>query len=188
MPERCEQVEQTPRPRVSGVAVTDFRDRTRRTAALVAELHAVVEELERFHPGRKFPLDGHFVGSLGEAAGEALFDVTLRPPSTRGHDAIAADGRTVEIKATYGNRAVAIRPTSHDHADSLIVLRLSRRSDESHEIVYNGPFVMAAGIAGHVGSNGQAPIGLSRLRTLDATVDEPDRISRRQPSHGSRLR
>jgi hypothetical protein len=187
MPERCGQVEQAPRLRVGGIAVTDFHDRTRRTAALVDELNAVVEELERLHPGRKFPLDGHLVGSLGEAAGEALFDVILRPPSTRGHDAIAADGRTVEIKATYGNRTIAIRPTSHDHADSLIVLRLSRLADQPPEVVYNGRFAMAARIAGHVGSNGQAPIGLNRLRTLDATVDEPERIPRRQPSNGSRL-
>jgi hypothetical protein len=85
----------------------------------------------------------------------------------------------VEIKATYGNGAIAIRPTSHDHADSLIVVRLSRRSDESHETVYNGPFTLAAAAAGRVGSNGQAPIRLSRLRALDVTVDESDRIPNR---------
>jgi hypothetical protein len=85
----------------------------------------------------------------------------------------------VEIKATYGNGAIAIRPTSHDHADSLIVLRLSRRSDESHETVYNGPFALAATAAGRVGSNGQAPIRLSRLRALDVTVDDSDRIPNR---------
>jgi len=68
----------------------------------------------RLHPGRKFPLDGYLVGSLGEAAGETLFDIALRPPSNRGYDAVARDGRTVEIEATYGNRTIAIRPTSHD--------------------------------------------------------------------------
>lgn len=164
----------------SFVQVDPFADRTRRTAELVDQLHAVVEELENLHPGRKFPLDGHLVGSLGEAAGEALFDVQLRSASTPGHDAIAADGRTVEIKATYGNGAVAIRPTSHDHAELLIVLRLSRRSHEGHEEVYNGPFAMAAGAAGRIGSNGQAPIRLNKLRALNAVVDESDRIPKRQ--------
>lgn len=165
---------------VSFVRVDLYADRTKRTAELVDQLHAIVEELEKLHPGRKFPLDGHLVGSLGEAAGEALFDVVLLPASTPGHDAIAADGRTVEIKATYGNGVVAIRPTSHDHAELLIVLRLSRSSDEDHEEVYNGPFAMAAGAAGRVGPNGQAPIRLSKLRALNAVVDEPDRIPKRQ--------
>jgi len=58
------------------------------------------------HPGRKFPLDGHLVGSIGEAAAEAKFDLTLRPASTSGHDAVCGDGRNVEIKATYGSAGV----------------------------------------------------------------------------------
>lgn len=111
------------------MGVDRFADRTKRTAELVDQLHAVVEELEKLHPGRKFPLDGHLVGSLGEAAGEAIFDLELCRASTTGHDAIASEGRTVEIKATYGHRAVAIRPTSHEHAGLLVVLRLSRKSD-----------------------------------------------------------
>jgi hypothetical protein len=160
--------------------VDRFADRTKRTAELVDQLRAVVEELEKLHPGRKFPLDGHLVGSLGEAAGEAIFDLELCRGSTTGHDAIAADGRTVEIKATYGNRVVAIRPTSQDHAELLVVLRLSRKSDEDHEEIYNGPFALAAGVAGRVGSNGQAPIGLNKLRALNAGISEPDRIPKRQ--------
>jgi hypothetical protein len=72
--------------------VEQYADRTGRTAELVDQLHAVVEELEALHPGRKFPLDGHLVGSLGEAAGEALFDVELVRLSNRGYDAIASDG------------------------------------------------------------------------------------------------
>jgi hypothetical protein len=158
-----------------------YADRTSRTAELVERLHEVVEELERLHPGRKFPLDGHLVGSLGEAAGEAAFEVKLEPTGNAGYDAVSADGRKVEIKATYGNGAVAIRPTSHDCADALIVLRLSRRSDETHEThetVYNGPFAVAA--AGRIGSNGQAPVRLSRLRGLNASIAPADRIPLRR--------
>ncbi|WP_203338172.1 DUF6998 domain-containing protein, partial [Nocardioides limicola] len=112
------------------------------------------------HPGRKFPLDGHLVGSIGEAAAEAMFDIVLVPASSTGHDAIAGDGRQVEIKATYGSRGVAIRQTSHgaaaalivlrlsrtpgtEHAAALIVLRLSRTPGTEHEVVYNGPLATA---------------------------------------------
>lgn len=158
----------------------DHSERTRQTAILVDRLHAIVEELELLHPGRKFPLDGHLVGSLAEAAAEAIFDITLKPPSTPGHDAVSNhDRRAVEIKGTYGTSGVAIRPTSHDHASALIVLRLSRRAGEPHEIVYNGPFDLAASAAGPVGSNGQARIGLNRLRALDESVVDRDRIVRR---------
>lgn len=158
----------------------DREERMQRTAALVDCLYAIVEELELLHPGRKFPLDGHLVGSLAEAAAETLVDITLMPPSTPGHDAISEDHRAVEIKGTYGTSGIAIRPTSHDHASALIVLRLPRKSDEPPEVVYNGPFEIAAAAAGPVGSNGQAHISLNRLRALNESVADGDRVALRR--------
>ena len=131
------------------------------------------------HPGRKFPLDGHLVGSIGEAAAEALFDLRLVATSSTGHDAIAGDGRRVEIKATYGTRSVAMRKTSHEAATALIVLRLSRSPDLQHEVVFNGPLSVALRASGAIQSNGQAKMSLSRLRELDALVPPNGRISRR---------
>lgn len=154
-------------------------DRTARTAALVDQLHAIVVELEAMHPGRRFPLDGHLVGSIGEAAAEAMFTIRLQPASTAGHDAIADDGRAVEIKATYGTAGVGLRSTSHDAAAALIVLQLSRQADVPHEVVYNGSLVRVAQAAGRIGSNGQARLGLTRLRQLNGTVPESERVPRR---------
>lgn len=148
---------------------------------LVEQLHAVVDELEAMHPGRKFPLDGHLVGSIGEAAAEAMFDITLVPASSTGHDAIAGDGRQVEIKATYGSSGVAIRQTSHSAAVALIVLKLSRAPCIQHEVVFNGPLAIAFQAVGSFGSNGQARMGLSRLRSLDQTVRPESRVLRRRP-------
>jgi hypothetical protein len=138
-----------------------------------------VEELEAIHPGRKFPLDGHLVGSIGEAAAEALFDVMLVATSSTGHDATAVDGRKVEIKATYGSRGVAIRKTSHSAATALIVLRLSKSSGAEPEVVFNGPLAVAARAAGATQSNGQAPMSLARLRALNGTVPAAQRVPRR---------
>ncbi|WP_414683582.1 DUF6998 domain-containing protein [Mycobacterium marinum] len=121
------------------------------------------------------------VGSLAMTAAEALFDITLMPPSTPGHDAISDDQRAVEIKGTYGTSGIVIRLASHDHASALVVLRLSRNSDEPHEVVYNGPFDVAAAAAGPVGANGQARISLNRLRALNESVADGDRVARRQP-------
>ena len=148
---------------------------------LVEQLHAVVDELEAMHPGRKFPLDGHLVGSIGEAAAEAIFDIRLVQASSAGHDAISGDGRQVEIKATYGSNGVAIRQTSHGAAAALVVLKLSRQPDVHHDVVFNGPLDTAFQAAGRFGSNGQARMSLGRLRRLDQTVRPEDRVPLRRP-------
>ncbi len=159
--------------------MSDHTQRSARTAELVEQLHQVVAELESMHPGRRFPLDGHLVGSIGEAAAEALFDLTLVTASSAGHDAIAGDGRKVEVKATYGGRGVAVRATSHEHAERLVVLRLSREVGVPHEVVYNGPLHLALTVAGPIQSNGQAIMSLARLRTLNAGVAPASRVSER---------
>lgn len=156
--------------------------RTARTAELIEQLLAVVQELEDMHPGRKFPLDGHLVGSIGEAAAEAMFAIKLATASTAGYDAVADDGRKVEIKATFGTEGVAIRPTSGLHVEAaLIVLGLSKRSSAEHEVVYNGPLAHALQVAGATQSNGQAIMRLVRLRTLNQSVPEEQRVPRRDP-------
>lgn len=155
----------------------DYAARTARTAELVAQLHAIVGELEQLHPGRSFTPDGHLVGSLGEVACEAMFDLQLTRSSTTGHDGIAVDNRAVEIKATYGNARVAFRPTSHAHAAALIVLRLS--SDRGPEVVYNGPFGPVAQHLGRVGSSGQASVSLTKLRELNGAIEPQVRVPMR---------
>lgn len=161
--------------------LSDHKERTVRTAQLVEQLHAVVEELEAMHPGRKFPLDGHLVGSIGEAAAEALFDIELVSASSLGHDAIASDGRQVEIKATYGSSGVAVRQTSEIAAQALVVLKLSRSPGVDHEVVFNGLLSTALPAAGKFGSNGQARMGLGRLRNLNQLVRPEERVPRRRP-------
>jgi hypothetical protein len=154
-------------------------ERTERTAALVEQLLSIVVELETIHPGRKFPLDGHLVGSIGEAAAEALFAIELLPASTAGRDALAVDGRSVEIKATYGTSGVGLRGTSHDAAAALIVLRLSKVVGVTHEVVYDGPIARVLEEAGAQQSNGQARLGLARLRQINASIPDIERVPRR---------
>ena len=79
-----------------------------RVAALLDDLYTAPDGLEWIFPGRKFTLDGHLVGRVGEVVATYMFDLELNPASTHGHDARAHDGRQVEIKLTQG-RGVAIR-------------------------------------------------------------------------------
>lgn len=132
-------------------------------------LYSASAGLEEMFPGRKFTLDGHLVGSIGEVVAAYMFDLDLNPASTLGHDAISAEGKNVEIKLTQG-RSVAIR---HE-PEHLIVL--CRPKGGPVHVVFNGPGASAWKAAGKMQKNGQRPISLSRLGRLDDVVAEIDRI------------
>jgi hypothetical protein len=76
---------------------------TARFPQLVAALYEVVAELEAMFPGRHFTPDGHLVGSIGEALASYHYGVTLSSASTECHDG-ECEGRSVQVKATQGNR------------------------------------------------------------------------------------
>ncbi|MCT8160000.1 DUF6998 domain-containing protein [Pseudoruegeria sp. SHC-113] len=138
-------------------------------AALLDDLYTAADGLERIFPGRKFTLDGHLVGSIGEVVAAYMFDLDLNPASTQGHDARARDGRQVEIKLTQG-RGVAIR---HE-PEHLIVLH--RPAGGPIRVVFNGPGPVAWAGAGKMQKNGQRPISLSRLAALSDEIAETDRL------------
>src|SRR6056297_3707696 len=71
-------------------------------ARYLDELYEAAEGLEKLFPGRKFTLDGHLVGSVGEVVAAYIFDLELNPASTQGHDAMTRNGKNVEIKLTQG--------------------------------------------------------------------------------------
>ena len=64
---------------------------------LVAEFNRVVRRLGELVPGRKFTLDGHLVGSVGEAIAAHRFRLGSLRASAEGHGTCAADGRPVQM-------------------------------------------------------------------------------------------
>ena len=140
------------------------------TPALVRQLYTLVAELERLFPGRKFTPDGHLVGSLGEALAQYRYGLTLLPSSAEAHDALAGDGRRVQIKATQTNRIGL-----YGKPDHLIVLRLAR--DGSAEEVFNGPGEVAWPFVSRAAKNGQSSIGLSTLKRLMRDVAPDQQIT-----------
>ena len=98
----------------------------------VAELLHIVDELEERFPGRKFTLDGHLLGSIGEALAKYYYRIDLYPNGTKTHDG-EVDGHRVQIKITQGN-SVDI----NDVPDYLLVLFLNKKDGSVYE-VYNGP-------------------------------------------------
>ena len=137
----------------------------------IKELYKITNELESSYPGRQFTIDGHLVGSIGEVIVAEHYGLELLRNSTETHDAVSADGKSVQIKATQINRiAISSEP------DYLIVIKLF--SDGSWEEVYNGPGKPVWDNARKMQKNGQRPISLSKLRCLMNSVDRKDTFAR----------
>ena len=137
----------------------------------IKQLYKITNELEQTYPGRKFTVDGHLVGSIGEVIVAEHYGLRILPNSTKTHDAVSKEGKQVQIKATQV-KGIAIS----SEPDYLIVIRIL--PDGSWEEIYNGPGKAAWDNAGKMQKNGQRPISLSKLRNLMGSVDVNDKIAR----------
>tara|TARA_Y100001933_G_scaffold236678_1_gene258857 strand:+ start:2627 stop:3097 length:471 start_codon:yes stop_codon:yes gene_type:complete len=144
-----------------------------KVARYLDALYEASEGLEDMFAGRKFTLDGHLVGSVGEVVAAYLFDLELNTASTQGHDAKTRDGKDVEIKLTQ-RTSVAIR---HE-PDHLIALHQPKGGPV--RVVYNGPGSIAWSNAGKMQTNGQRPISVSRLAALYESVSAAERLTQKR--------
>jgi hypothetical protein len=112
-----------------------------RIPPIIASLYILVDELETLFPERKFTLDGHLVGSIGEVVAKYLYKLKLLPVGNQSIDALTLDGsnRSVQIKLTAGN-AVSLADYE-DHPDLLILLTFDRES--GFDEVYNGQYPLS---------------------------------------------
>jgi len=141
-------------------------------SGLLGDLYEIVDRLEELFSGRKFTLDGHLIGSIGEVIAAYMFGLDLLPGAYPEHDAKSEDGRKVQIKLTQSTRSIGLRA----EPEHLLVLRLA--PDRSVEVVYNGTGRSPWSQAGKMQKNGQRSISISRLRDLDASVLKHDRLVR----------
>jgi RNase P/RNase MRP subunit p29 len=141
--------------------------------ALLDTLYSASDRLELLFPSRKFTLDGHLVGSIGEVIAAYMFDLNLLRGSNKGHDAISKDGRNIEVKLTQG-KSVSIR---HE-PDHLIVLQ--RRRGARVSVIFNGPGALAWAQAGKMQNNGQRPISLVKLRQINEGIEFAARLAQIQ--------
>ena len=139
--------------------------------SLVKQLYETVRELELMFPGRHFTPDGHMVGSLGECLVADAYGLELMTASNKGYDALSDAGLKVEIKATQSSSA-AFR-SEPEHA---IVIKIL--PDGSFDEIYNGPdqVVWDQFRGKRIPSNGQFQISLNKLKKLNETVHENQRV------------
>ena len=140
-------------------------------AAKIKALYEISQELEALFPGRHYTPDGHMIGSIGEALAASYYNLELFPAPEETHDAKAPDGRLIQIKATQIDRvALSSEPKW------LLVLKIQKDGTFSEE--YNGPGKLAWEHCGKLQKNGQRSISLAKLRKLQATVPQAERLKR----------
>lgn len=125
----------------------------------VNPLLGIVRELELLYPDRKFTLDGHLVGSIGEVLAAEKYNLSLLPSSSETHDAVDQSGRLIQIKTTQINSiALSSEP------DFLLVQKL--QTDGTTEEIYFGPGKIIWDNCSKMQKNGQRRISLSSIKKL----------------------
>ncbi|MEI6851262.1 MAG: hypothetical protein WCL06_00405 [Bacteroidota bacterium] len=100
----------------------------------IRNLWKIVSRLEATYQNdkKKFTIDGHLLGSIGEVYAKEKFKLKLLPNSEKVHDAIDEKTRKLyQIKITQRNK-VGLR----NNPDNLIVIKIDK--DGKPHIVYNG--------------------------------------------------
>lgn len=145
-------------------------------AEAIAQLRAVVEKLQLAFPQKRFTLDGRLVGDLGEVLVAGAYDLTLADGIQKHHDAIASDGRRVQIKTTMHNSLTF----PGDHVPDYY-LGIKIHPDGTFDEVFNGPGLIAWQAIRNwkTSKYNLHSISNNALRALSATVKPEDRIPRR---------
>ena len=135
----------------------------------INDLLAIVSELEDAFPGRKFTLDGHLLGSIGEVMASHYYGIELYPNSNKLYDGVV-NGKEIQIKITQGTSVDIVGVPEY-----LIVLFLCKKEAKVYE-VYNGP--------GRIVVEGTKPTksgwynrSLVRLSKLDKELEGDDRLA-----------
>ena len=137
------------------------------------QLFQIVEQLETEYAeyNRKFTIDGHLIGSIGEVLVAEAFDLELEKNSTPVIDARTKDGtnRTVQIKATQIDRvSFSSKHENEDVPDQVIVISIDKTGN--WKVEFNGPGKLIYENLSKPQKNGQSQISLTKLRRLMADV------------------
>ncbi|MBR3312040.1 MAG: hypothetical protein IKG15_09510 [Solobacterium sp.] len=135
----------------------------------IQELFITVNELEVEFPERRFTIDGHLLGSIGEVLSAYYYGIELYRSSTKVHDGEIGK-RKVQIKITQqDNILISAEP------DYLLVLYLAKNGIVYE--VYNGPGKEPWNTASKKDSHNYRHMRVNKLMKLDEAVPEEERIT-----------
>ena len=142
----------------------------------IQELFRITRKLEERYRQyeKKFTLDGHLIGSIGEvlvaeAYGLKLCDSNVNPV----YDAKVEDGTEVQIKATQTDR-ISISARPEDEPQHLIAIQIQPTG--AWATIYNGPGAPVRNAAGKPQKNGQRQISLAKLQQLMERVPKEEQL------------
>lgn len=133
-----------------------------------------IKRLADAFPARAFTIDGRLVGDIGEVLGALEYDLELDEVSRQTHDATTADGRNVQIKATFKEQL-----TMRSVPDFYLGFRLDQNGD--FEEIYNGPGKLIADRYAHRKGIGEQLLSfpVSELKKLSSAVPADQRVPKR---------
>lgn len=131
----------------------------------IRKMYRSVSELEKLFPGRHFTPDGNMVGSIGEVYAKCKYKIILKPPNTKGYDAIEINTkRKIQIRTTQKNAV----PLKINH-ERLLVFKLHK--DGEIEEIFNGPCYFKR--------KGKHGITLNELRERMKKVPKSSRVPKK---------
>lgn len=144
----------------------------------VKQLLAIVDLLRESYKNNKkrFTLDGRLVGDIGEVLAEEAYDIKLFEDQQKHHDAMASDGRLVQIKATMQKNLTF--PVDHI---PLYYIGIQVHSDGTFTEVFNGPGALAwESVKNRKPTKTNLhSVSVSALIKLNKKVEPTDRIPKR---------
>ena len=134
-----------------------------------------IERLTLAFPNRKFTIDGRLVGDVGEVIAELEYDITLDEVSKPDYDGITANGRKVQVKATFKDSLTF--KTTPDY-----FLGFKLYPNGTYEEVFNGPGQLIYAKYAHRSGIGTSLLSFpnTALRELSKSVSLSERIGRRE--------
>jgi len=140
----------------------------------LAHIFKGIDLLHNAFPNRAFTIDGRLVGDIGEVIAALEYDLALDSVSQPGHDACCADGRRVQIKATFKDSLTF--KTCPDY-----YLGFKLYPDGRYDEVFNGPgrVILERFHARKGAGTRLLSFPVAELRSLSARVADADRIPKR---------
>ena len=151
------------------------------------QLFQIVEQLETEYAeyNRKFTIDGHLIGSIGEVIVAEAFDLELEKgfimklDLKNKEDTKDGTNRTVQIKATQIDRvSFSGKHENEDAPDQVIVISIDKSGGSVVE--FNGPGKLIYENLGKPHKNGQSQISLAKLRRLMDDVPEEQQLPQKK--------
>ena len=143
-------------------------DRISKMISIYQNMVNEVDQLEKLFPGRRFTLDGHLIGSIGEAIAEDCYGIVLEKPSYKDFDG-TYEGKPVQIKTVQQDKVLLRCDEMNLSQDACLLVLYLNKSGRYYE-VYNGSFTTVWKLVAPKDKRGYKHISINRLMALSSDV------------------